>query len=267
MRPQLKDYAIPAIKEFIRQKAEENGDNGVVVGLSGGIDSAVTSKLCADAIGPEKVLNLFMPCKVSSTEDREDAQVFAESLGMDFKVVNIQPALEAFGEMMPESRSHRQCTGNIMARCRMIVLYYHANSMDRVVMGTSNKSELLMGYFTKFGDGGADFCPIGDLYKTEVRQLAKEIGVPLNLIKKAPSAGLWAEQTDEQEMGITYEGLDQILFGIERGQSAEQIMEETGLNQDQVRMVCEKHVQTAHKRKMALIPKLGIRTLGLDWRE
>ncbi len=267
MRPQLKDYAIPSIKEFIRQKVEEGGDHGVVVGLSGGIDSAVTSKLCVEAVGPEKVLNLFMPCKVSSMQDKEDAQAFAESLGTAFKVVDIQPALDAFTEMMIDAKSQRQCMGNIMARSRMIVLYYHANSLDRVVIGTSNKSELLMGYFTKFGDGGADFCPLGDLYKTEVRQLAREIGVPESVVMKAPSAGLWADQTDEIEMGITYEDLDQILFGIERGQTAEQIVEETGFSWELVRMVWDKHIHTAHKRKMPLIPKLGIRTLGLDWRE
>jgi NAD+ synthase len=155
MRPQLKDYARPAIENFIRQKVEESGGNGVVVGLSGGIDSAVVSKLCADAIGPEKVLNIFMPSSTTCQQDRLDAESFSRSLGIPFKVVEVAPAVEAFRGMLP-SLERKECAGNLTARCRMIVLFHHAWLMGRVVMGTSNKSELLTGYFTKFGDGGSE---------------------------------------------------------------------------------------------------------------
>lgn len=266
MRPQLKDYARPAIEDFIRQKVEESGGNGVVIGLSGGIDSAAVSKLCADAIGPEKVLNLFMPSASSVVEDRRDAEEFSAKYGMPFKVVEISSAVEAFRGMLP-SLERKECAGNVAARCRMIVLFHHAWLMGRVVMGTSNKSELLTGYFTKFGDGGADFCPIGDLYKTEVRQLAREIGVPEAIIEKAPSAGLWQGQTDEGEMGISYSDLDQVLFGFERSLGDEAVAAETGIPLEQVRRVRTMHLRTVHKRKTPLIPKLGVRTLGIDWRE
>lgn len=266
MRPQLKDYALPAIQEFIRQKVEECGGRGVVVGLSGGIDSATVSKLCADAIGPDKVLNLFMPAGISPRKDQEDAESFSRRFGMEFKAISIAPAVEGFKHMLPRAEQ-KEYLGNIMARCRMVVLFHHANLMGRCVMGTSNKSELLTGYFTKFGDGGADFCPIGDLYKTEVRQLAKGIGIPPEIIDKVPSAGLWAGQTDEGELGITYDDLDQVLYGIERMQDREQIARETGLDISLIDRVWEMHRRTVHKRKMPLMPKVGLRTLGLDWRE
>ena len=149
---------------------------------------------------------------------------------------------QVFHLMLP-SLDLRECAGNVAARCRMIVLFHHAWLMGRVVMGTSNKSEFLIGYFTKFGDGGSDFCPIGDLYKTEVRQLAREIGVPDAIIDKTPSAGLWEGQTDEGEMGITYEDLDQVLFGIERSLGDEAIAAESGVPLDKVHKVRAMSIQ------------------------
>ncbi len=266
MRPQLREHDHQAIVNFIRQKVEETRSNGVVVGLSGGIDSVTVSKLCADALGPEKVLNIFMPCYSSSAQDRRDAEDFCRDMGMEFMVVDIEPAVRTFQGMLP-SADCKELAGNIMARCRMVVLFHHAKLRGRVVMGTSNKSELLIGYFTKFGDGGSDFCPIGDLYKTEVRQLAELIKVPRAVIDKAPSAGLWEGQTDEGEMGISYENLDQVLLGFERLLSNEQVAAETGLPIEAVEKVRGMHRCTVHKRKTPLIPKLGFRTLGLDWRE
>jgi NAD+ synthase len=161
----------------------------------------------------------------------------------------------------------KRLRGNAMARLRMVVLFHHAKLMERVVMGTSNKSELLVGYFTKFGDGGADFCPIGDLYKTEVRELAKVLKVPVSILDKVPSAGFWEGQTDEGEMGLTYQELDQILVGIELNLSCEDISARTGIPLAKVEKVWHMHRGTVHKRKMPLIPKLGFRTVGLDWRE
>jgi len=266
MRPQLKEHVYPAIMNFVRQKVEESGGNGVVVGLSGGIDSMAVSKVCADALGPEKVLNIYMPSHASSDEDRRDAEDFCCQTGMELLVVDIEPAVRSFLYMLP-SAERKELAGNIMARCRMIVLFHHAKLRGRVVMGTSNKSELLIGYFTKFGDGGSDFCPIGDLYKTEVRQLAELVKVPRKVIDKVPSAGLWEGQTDEGEMGISYDDLDQILYGIERSLTNEEVAAETGLPLETVEKVWNMHRCSVHKRKTPLIPKLGIRTIGLDWRE
>ena len=266
MRPQLKDYARPAIIDFIRQKVEDSGGNGVIVGLSGGIDSVTVSKLCCDAIGPDKVLNLYMPSATSPSSDRLDAEKFCRQVGTELQAIDIAPAVAAFSSLLA-GMDRRDLAGNVTARCRMIILFHYAKLTGRVVMGTNNKSELLTGYFTKFGDGGSDFCPIGDLYKTEVRQLAREIGVPDSIIDKAPSAGLWEGQTDERDMGITYDELDQALFGIERGLDDLTIVAETSLSLEKVAKVRSMYHSSVHKRKMPLIPKLGIRTIGMDWRE
>jgi NAD+ synthase len=149
----------------------------------------------------------------------------------------------------------------------MAVLYYFARKLGYLVCGTSNKSELMAGYFTKFGDGGADFCPLGDLYKTEVRELARRLEVPTSIMEKAPTAGLWEGQTDEGEIGITYEELDQILVGIELNLSNEDIASRTKVDLEKVERVWAMHRGSVHKRKTPLIPKMGLRTIGLDWRE
>jgi NAD+ synthase len=266
MRPQLKDYAYDTIVEFIRQKVEESGGNGVVVGLSGGIDSALVSKLCVDAVGVEKVLNVFMPSRYSSRDDRKDAEQFSNEIGAELKVMDITPSVEAFKMMLP-SIDRKELLGNVMARCRMVVLMHEANLTGRVVMGTGNKSELLVGYFTKYGDGGVDFLPIGDLYKTEVRELARKVGISKRIIEKAPSAGLWDGQTDEGELGVTYEKLDQVLLGFEMLMDNREISRQTGIDLNIVEMVWRRHLDTVHKRKAPLIPKVSTRTLGLDWRE
>ncbi|MCX8013529.1 MAG: NAD+ synthase [Rectinema sp.] len=265
MRPKLQEYAYLAITNFIKQKVVESGGNGVVIGLSGGIDSAVVSKLCADAIGPNRVLNVFMPTSVSSESDKDDVEEFCRKYEMELKIVDITPVVEAFKGMLQESH-RKDLMGNIMTRCRMIILFHEANLRKRVVMGTSNKSELLIGYFTKFGDGGSDFCPIGDLYKTQVRELAQQIGIPESIIKKVPTAGLWHGQTDEAEIGVSYEDLDAILYGFEMNMTNEEIALKTGLPMNVIERVWKMHMATVHKRKMPLIPKISIRTLGIDWR-
>ena len=266
MRPQLKDYAYDTIVEFIRQKVDESGGNGVVIGLSGGIDSALVSKLCVDAVGPGKVLNIFMLTTSSSKADRKDAEEFSNEIGSEFKMVEITPAVEGFKMLLP-SIDRKELLGNVMARCRMVVLMHQANLMGRIVMGTGNKSELLVGYFTKYGDGGVDFLPIGDLYKTEVRELARKVGISERIVQKEPSAGLWEGQTDEGELGVSYEKLDQILLGFEMLVENREISRQTGIDLNIVNMVWRRHLDSVHKRKAPLIPKVGSRTIGLDWRE
>ena len=179
--------------------------------------------------------------------------------------MDIKPSVDAF--LDPLGDSSPTSIGNLKARARMMALYHHANENGLLVMGTSNKSETAVGYFTKYGDGGADFIPLGDLYKTEVRELAREIQVPDDLIEKPPTAGLWEGQTDEGELGIKYEELDRILLGIEMSLTDGEIVERTGMSIEAVGRVRSMVQASVHKRKRPLCPKMGIRTFGLDWRE
>lgn len=267
--PELPPMTETVITDFIRRKVEESGAKGVVLGLSGGIDSALVAALCRKAIGENRVKALIMPAPGSSQEDSEIARRFAEELGIEYSVIDIGPAVNALESILiPKGgEGMKTAAGNIRARVRMIVLFHTAALEKRVVMGTGNKSELLTGYFTKFGDGGADFSPIGDLYKTQVRELGRALGLPEYILNRTPSAGLWAGQTDEGELGMDYRTLDTILYGIERLKTGEKISEETGIPIEQVRKAEEMVKRSVHKRKMPLIPKVGLRTIGLDWRE
>ncbi|UCF07738.1 MAG: NAD+ synthase [Thermoplasmata archaeon] len=259
--------SVDIIHSFIKQKMDESNADGVVIGLSGGLDSAVVTKLCADAMGPKKVLALILPDSATPEEDIRDAVALAAEFRVDYRVIDITDTIAAFSSLLSPMQLTPKALGNIKARCRMIVLYVHANLESRLVMGSSNKSEMLTGYFTKFGDGGADFAPIGDLYKTQIRELAKAIDIPQDIINKTPSAGLAEGQTDEGELGITYDALDRILLGIELKLKAEDIAEKVGCEKDEVLRIHDMVRKNVHKRKMPLIPKIGIRTFGLDWRE
>jgi NAD+ synthase len=181
-------------------------------------------------------------------------------------VVDISGSVQSFQEILPKLMT-QLTAANVKARCRMIVLYMIANSTGRLVMGCSNKTELMVGYFTKFGDGGADYLPIGDLYKTQVRELAKRVGVDAEILMKPPSAGLWEGQTDEGEMGITYDVLDQILYGLETGMPPEKISREAGCEVSIVKEIEERMRVSVHKRRLPQIPKIGFKTPGFDWRE
>ncbi len=206
-----------AIKEkivnFIHSKVEEAGTKGAVIGLSGGIDSTLTAYLSVEALGPENVLGILMPeSGMTSKEDIDDALEVVKLLDIEHRMVEISKVLQSFSSVIPDfDKTARSANGNLKARTRMCILYYHANLMNRMVMGTGNKTELLLGYFTKYGDGGVDIEPIGCLYKTQVRGLARYIGIPAKIIDKVPTAGLWQGQTDEEELGVTYEIADKIL--------------------------------------------------------
>lgn len=267
LKPKFKAETVDIIHSFIRQKMDESKAKGVVIGLSGGLDSAVVAKLCADALGAENVLCLIMPETATSEKDIKDALSLASDLGVEYRVIDITNTVSAFTDLLSPMELDPKALGNVKARCRMITLYVHANLENRLVMGTSNKSELATGYFTKFGDGGADFSPIGDLYKTQVFELARVIGLPEALIEKPPSAGLSQGQADEGELGLSYVILDCILLGIELKMSAGDISEKTGIEQSEVNRIHDLVRKNVHKRKMPLIPKIGIRTFGLDWRE
>jgi NAD+ synthase len=201
------------IVNFIRSSIKGSGAIGAVIGLSGGIDSALTAYLAVEALGKDKVLGLMLPEKgISAKTDIDDAVEIAKILGIDHNIIEISQVLASFSSAIPVfDRNVKTANGNLKARTRMCILYYHANLMNRMVVGTGNKTELLLGYFTKYGDGGVDIEPIGDLYKTQVRGLSRYLGVPLRIIEKTPTAGLWPGQTDESELGVSYEMADQIL--------------------------------------------------------
>jgi NAD+ synthase len=202
------------VEQMIRYTYWTSGCKGIVVGLSGGVDSAVAATFCCRAIGGDKVLGLSLPSNVSIPADIRDAATLCNQLGMVHRVVSIEPMLEGF-KTMPEFKDSRYLIGNLMARIRMAVLYYHANRDHTIVCGTSNRSEYLLGYCTKFGDNSADLQPLLHLYKTEVYDYAKELGIPESIMKKAPSAGLWEGQSDEEEIGLSYEKIDVSLRALE----------------------------------------------------
>ncbi len=252
--PQITKEDVQDLVGFIRDTVNTIGCKGVVVGLSGGIDSATVTKLCVDALGPEKVLNVFMPSRVTPAEDYKTTSDLSSEWGTEYKVVDIQPAVDSLMAVLLSGKETPLERGNISARCRMIVLYNLAKKRDYIVMGTSNQSEIMMGYFTKFGDGACDVTPIANLYKTEVRQLARLIGVPEQIIAKPPSAGLWEGQTDESEMGIRYEDLDGILYDLEQNRSDAQIAQDTGLPVEEIARIRAQVRSMEHKRLPAIRP-------------
>ena len=256
------------IKRFIRTYVENSGAKGIVLGMSGGIDSNTIAALSALAIGGDKVLGLMLPEKETyNPKDIEDAQTVADKFGVQTQLCEITPALEGFYKSIPVfDPADRLCKGNIKARTRMVYIYYHANKLNKIVCGSSDKSETMMGYFTKWGDVAADIAPIMDLYKTQVRKLAEHIGIPTDLATKPSTPALWPNQSAEGELGIKYEVLDLILFGLERFMSIKEIAEQLNIEEAEVEKIKARWLSVEHKRRMPLTPKLGYRTVGTDFR-
>ncbi|MDX1614318.1 MAG: NAD+ synthase [Candidatus Promineifilaceae bacterium] len=252
------------ITRFIRNEVGKAGFSRVVLGLSGGIDSAVGCYLAAKALGPDNVLALRMPHEVSSPESLEHAELVIDELQVASDTVDISPMVrsveEAVGEMSPSRR------GNIMARMRMLILYDRSAAWNALVLGTSNKSELLLGYGTIYGDLASAVNPIGDLYKTQVRQLAHFMGVPQAIIDKQPSADLVPGQTDEQDLGFTYADVDRLLYLLvdERYQLEEAIG--AGFDRSFVDVAWQKVRRSQFKRSLPIIPKISSRTINHDFR-
>ena len=207
--------AMGKIEQMIRYTFWSSGQQGIVIGISGGIDSAVSAAFCCKALGSERVLGLTLPTTVTSEADIEDARLFCRTFGIEHHIISIDPILDTY-RSMPGFVDTPYLIGNLMARTRMAVLYYHANRQRLLVCGTSNRTEYLLGYCTKFGDNAADLQPILHLYKTEIYDYARELAIPETIIRKAPSAGLFPGQSDESEIGLTYPEIDTALHALEK---------------------------------------------------
>ncbi len=237
------------ITEFIRERVETAQTEGVVLGLSGGIDSTLTASLAVEALGAENVHGLVLPARASSDQNMSDAERVATELGISFDVIEIEPVIDTLLEAYPEAEGDHVAVGNARARVRAVLNYLVANHEDRLVLGTGNRSEAAVGYFTKYGDGAVDCHPIGNLYKAQVRQLATHVGVPDGLVEKTPTAELWDDQTDESEMGVDYDTLDSILVvHIDGSLSVTATARHLGTDEETVRQVREMYEASEHKR-------------------
>ena len=251
------------IGEFIRGQLRQAGFERAVLGLSGGIDSALVAYLTAEAIGADKLLCVLMPYRTSSPASRSDAEEVVRRIGTESELVDITPMVDGF--YGPETDASALRRGNFMARMRMSVLYDRSVTWGGLVVGTGNKTESLIGYTTIFGDSACAFNPVGDLYKSQVRQLAAAIGVPDEIIAKAPSADLWPGQTDETESGFSYPELDRLLFWrIDKRRSIDEVVA-LGFDRDLVERVDRMVAGAEFKRQVPPIAKLGPRTAGVDY--
>jgi len=256
------------IKRFIRIYVEKCEANGAVLGVSGGLDSCTTAALASLSLGGRKVLGLVLPEEETyNSTDIQHAKLVAQKFGFDLEVIDISFALKACFQSLPiYDTADRLSKGNVKARIRMVCLYYYANKLNRLVCGSSDKSETMMGYFTKWGDAAADISPIMDLYKTQVRKLALHIGVPAEIVAKPPSPRLWPGQLAEEELGVKYETLDLILLGLEHFMTSEEIAEQLELPVKIVNAIKRRWLATEHKRRLPITAKLGYRTVGKDFR-
>ena len=264
--PELKlnwKLAVDMLTRFIETEVKKAGFSGVVVGLSGGVDSALSTVLGIKALGAGNVHVAKMPYSSSSPESSADADKFAEKFGVTLRMVDISKPVNAFFDLLPGMNSIRK--GNVMARARMITLFDIAAEKSALVLGTGNKTEILLGYTTWYGDSACSINPIGDLYKTQVWAMADYLGVPSGIISKSPSADLWAGQTDEGELGITYEEADKILYRIvDKRMSVEEVIAD-GFDKDTVIKVYSRMQKMNFKRVLPPIAKLSPRTVGKDF--
>ncbi|MHA1344874.1 MAG: NAD+ synthase [Candidatus Heimdallarchaeaceae archaeon] len=248
----IKNYeeVIDSAVQFISNKVSESQTSGVVLGLSGGIDSAIIAHLSVIALGKERVDLVHLPEEELESVHTEDAQAVAHDLNISLRVIKISPMLDSVFKLLPDVENNELATGNLKARIRAVILYSIANTDNRLVVGTSNKSEISIGYGTKFGDLAADMWPIGDLYKTELYKIAEKLGVNQKVITKTPTAGLWKGQTDEKEIGVTYEKLDRFLIGLENNRKDESLAEELHLKAEQIARINHLISSSHHKRRM-----------------
>ncbi len=264
------DYkeASRVIEAFLKEYMEAAGAEGYVVGLSGGVDSSTSATLAVRAVGSTRVVGLIMP-DITSTppEDVEDAKYLAKMLGIKHYEVPINSILERYTSLPFYDPSNKVALGNVKARIRMTLLYYYANANNYLVLGTGDKSELLLGYYTKYGDGGVDVLPIGDLYKTQVRILAERLGVPRRIAYKPSSPRLWPGQMAEEELGLSYEVVDVVLYAyFDLRMKPYEIPKATGIARELVKTILDKVRVSEHKRRAPPIARISRRSLGHDIR-
>jgi NAD+ synthase len=270
--PQVLDLNWDEVKNkivhFIRDYLEKSTARGIVIGLSGGVDSSTAAALSAMAVGGDKVLGLILPERETyDPKEINHAKAVAEKFGIKTEIIDITPTLEIIQKTIPifDPRD-KICKGNLKARTRALYIYYYANKLNFIVCGTSDKSEAMIAYFTKWGDIAADIAPLMDLYKTQVRKLAKHIGVPNEIIHKPSSPMLWPGQTAEDEIGIKYDVLDLILYGLEHFMKSDEIAEQLGVEKELVESIEKRWKSMEHKRRLPLTVKIQYRTVGFDFR-
>lgn len=245
------------IVEFIEDTIETAGADRAVLGLSGGIDSTTVAYLAVAALGPDRVHGISMPSSVNPDADETDAERVANALDIEFDVIDINPIVDAFVDAAPDhAADDRMALGNVRVRTRAVLNYFVANAEDGLVLGTGNRSEAATGYFTKYGDQAVDCNPIGNLYKCQVRQLARELGVPEDLVSRTPTAAMWEGQTDKEEMGLGYDELDAILaVHVDGPLSKSATVRTLDVPESAVDRVVELYETSAHKRAMPPAPE------------
>jgi NAD+ synthase len=271
------EHAARVLTIFIREEVRRTGLSKAVIGLSGGVDSALSTYLASSALGAENVHVLLMPYRTSSPESLSDAEAVVRDLGITSEIFDISSAADAFFDSTESSSDNSPLAtrrsplsnvrrGNVMARLRMIALYDRSQATGALVIGTSNKTESLLGYTTIYGDNASAINPLGDLYKTQVWQLAKYVGVPGQIISKPPSADLWPGQTDESELGVTYHEVDELLFYMIDLRERNDALVKRGYKIEQIQNIRKTVQRTQYKRRLPLIAKISSRTINADFR-
>jgi NAD+ synthase len=256
------ELAVAVLTSFIRDAVDASHTRGVVVGLSGGVDSSLAAALAARALGPERVHGFLLPYRTSNPASEADARRVAVQLGIAHRAIDISPMIDAYFALEPDGDAARR--GNKMARERMTILFDQAKKLGCLVLGTSNKTEILLGYSTVFGDNASSLNPLGDLYKRQIWQLAAHLDLPRQVIDKKPSADLWEGQTDEGELGVTYDTADQVLYLLfDRGLRPPEVVD-LGYDAAAVRRIVELEQANRFKRRLMLIARLSGSAINLD---